>query len=222
MDCKRQELSSTAFVHCSISKAIFSIINIHLFLGTPTSGHPNLCTSKHYFVTEIEFVRNRPKRADVPIWRKSDLSRKLWICNAFTLTLKFSVNAPHRKTLLWYTFGLNVCPNRHPSCFSRCRCSNLLEKSIWNWENTFLKISSHSGLDRKSAKICQVSNISARYSGRLWKNSFKNSFAAVSKHLLTRRFLSTFFKTRQDISTFFSVSSSISSSTFSSTFSAGA
>ena len=56
-----------------------------LFLGTPTSGHPNLCTSKHYFVTEIEFIRNRPKRADVPIWRKSDLSRidwsrKLWIC----------------------------------------------------------------------------------------------------------------------------------------------
>ena len=114
VDCKRQELSSTAFVHCSISKAIFSIINIHLFLGTPTSGHPNLCTLLwapqllgtptsvqviHYFVTKIEFVRNRPKRADVPIWRKSDLSRKLWICNAFTLTLKFSVNAPHRKTI---------------------------------------------------------------------------------------------------------------------------
>ena len=58
-----------------IIKSDFSNNKYSLFLGTPTSGHPNLCTSKHYFVTEIEFVRNRPKRADVPIWRKSDLSR---------------------------------------------------------------------------------------------------------------------------------------------------
>ena len=52
-----------ALVNFSNSRAIFTFF----FLGTPTSGHPNLCTSKHYFVTEIEFVRNRPKRADVPI-----------------------------------------------------------------------------------------------------------------------------------------------------------
>ena len=39
----------------------------------------------------------------------------------------FSLNLKSRDKS--YSFGLNVCPNRHPSCFSRCRCSNLLEKS---------------------------------------------------------------------------------------------
>ena len=46
VDCKRQELSSTAFVHCSISKAIFSIINIHLF-----SGHPNFWAPQPLYTT---------------------------------------------------------------------------------------------------------------------------------------------------------------------------
>jgi len=44
VDCKRQELSSTALVHCSLSKAIFSKNKYSFFLGTPTSGHPNFCT----------------------------------------------------------------------------------------------------------------------------------------------------------------------------------